>query len=86
MMGPLIERPLIHRDFQSRYPTLLSMYDQELDQSKTIFNQQVAKAHTPKGPCINKNMPPVAGMLHWTQELRERIAGGMEKLRMINHE
>ena len=42
MMGVLIERPLVHRDFQAKYPLLLSMYSQELDQSKAIFNQQVA--------------------------------------------
>ena len=42
MMGLLIERPLVHRDFQAKYPVLLSMYSQELDLSKAIFNQQVA--------------------------------------------
>ena len=42
MMGLLIERPLVHRDFQVKYPLLLSMYSQELDQSKAIFNQQVS--------------------------------------------
>ena len=30
-------------------------------------------------------MPPVAGLLHWTKELKERIGGGMEKLRHLNH-
>jgi dynein heavy chain len=42
MMGLLIERPLVHRDFQAKYPLLLSMYNQELDHSKAIFNQQLA--------------------------------------------
>ena len=35
--------------------------------------------------CINKNMPPIAGALRWSQELRERVSGGMEKLKMICH-
>ena len=46
MMGVLIERPLVHRDFQAKYPLLLTMYDRELDQSKVIFNQQVALARS----------------------------------------
>lgn len=103
MMGSLLERPLVHRDFQTKYPVLLSMYDRELDQTKVIFNQQISQNRSPQvhihictltslihsmslqGPCINKNMPPVAGLLRWTQELRERIGGGMEKLRNISH-
>ena len=85
MMGSLIERPLVHQDFQHKYPILLAMFDQELDNAKLIFDQQVALAQTPSGPVINKNMPYVAGVLRWTQELRDRISQGMEKLQMLNH-
>ena len=42
MMGSIIERPLVHRDFQFKYPLLLTMYDRELDEGKAIFNQQHA--------------------------------------------
>ena len=41
-MGSLIERPLVHRDFQVKYPQLLAMYDRDLDQAKLIYNQQLA--------------------------------------------
>ena len=85
MMGPLIERPLIHKDFLYKYPVLLAMFDQELDDAKKIFDHQMKLAQSPSGPVINKNMPPVAGMLKWAQELRERVGSSMEKLRMINH-
>ena len=56
-MGLLIERPLVHRDFQAKYPLLLSMYSKELDDSKLIFNQQVALARsqqviTPRCLCL----------------------------------
>ena len=85
MMGPLLERPLIHRDFQYKYPILLAMYNDELDQVKEIYDQQMLAARSPSGPIINKNMPPVAGALKWAQELRERLGYGMEKLRAINH-
>ena len=85
MMGPLLERPIIHEDFKHKYSILLSMYNQELEQAKIIFDDQMKAAQSPSGPVINKNMPPVAGALKWAQELRERIGWGMEKLRAINH-
>ena len=85
MMGSLLERPVIHEDFKHKYPVLLSMYNLELDEAKEIFDQQMMAAQSPSGPDINKNMPPVAGLLKWAQELRERIGHNMEKLRAINH-
>ena len=48
MMGSLLERPLIHRDFQAKYPVLLSMYSRELDQGKVIFNQQISHNRSPQ--------------------------------------
>ena len=85
MMGPLLERPIIHEDFKHKYSILLSMYNQELDQAKKIFDEQMKAAESPSGPVINKNMPPVAGVLKWALELRERIGQNMEKLTAINH-
>ena len=85
MMGPLLERPIIHEDFKHKYSILLSMYNQDLDQAKIIFDKQMKAAQSPSGPMINKNMPPVAGVLKWAQELKERIGWSMEKLRAINH-
>lgn len=85
MMGPLLERPIIHEDFKHKYSILLSMYNQDLDQAKVIFDEQMKAAQLSSGPVINKNMPPVAGVLKWALELRERIGWSMEKLRAINH-
>ena len=85
MMGPLLERPLIQRDFHFKYPIVLSMYSEELDQAKVIFDRQMEAIQSVSGPVINKNMPRVAGLLTWTHELKERIGGGMEKLKQINH-
>lgn len=48
MMGSLLERPLVHRDFQAKYPVLLSMYSRELDQGKVIFNQQISHNRSPQ--------------------------------------
>ena len=85
MMGNLLERPLIHKDFQYKYPLLLTMYNQELDDAKKIYDRQLGLKHTPAGPAINKNMPSVAGLLKWSQELRERVDSHMEKMKKVNH-
>lgn len=85
MMGPLIERPLVQKQFQYKYPILLSMYNEELDKAKVIFDRQMEALESPSGPVINKNMPHVAGLLKWTQELTERIGNSMEKMKLINH-
>ena len=85
MMGPLLERPLIQKDFCKKYPILLSMFSKELGVAKVIYDQQMEAVQSPSGPVINKNMPRVAGLLKWSQELTERIGQSMEKLNMINH-
>ena len=85
MMGPLIERPLIQRDFSHKYPILLSMCNKELDSAKLIFDRQMELFRSASGPMINKNMPQVAGLLKWTQELSERIEESIDKLSQINH-
>ena len=85
MMGSLIERPIIQQDFRFKYPILLAEYNKELDQAKMIFDSQMEKVQGTSGPVINKNMPQVAGVLTWSQELRERVFGNMDKLKKINH-
>lgn len=65
---------------------LLDMYSQDLDDAKMILDHQVAHSKTPLGPVLNKNMPQVAGSLIWSQQLRERVANGMEKLRTLDKE
>ena len=49
MVGSLIERPIVHRDFQHKYPILVQWYSQELDDAKSIYDRQLALAKTPKG-------------------------------------
>ena len=85
MLGTLLERPLISRDFQNKYPKLISMYNLELDEAKLIFDRQLLLTQSPEGPVINKNMPYVAGLLKWSKELRDRVDSGMSKLKTINH-
>lgn len=39
-----MERPLITVDAASRYPSLLSMFDEELNSCKVIYNKQLKAA------------------------------------------
>jgi dynein heavy chain len=36
------------------------------------------------GPILNKNMPRVAGMLKWSQELRDRVNSSLDKLKSLD--
>jgi len=69
-LGSLLDRPLIHVDFVNKYPVLLRMFEQELDQCKVIFDTQMSIEQDEGIPPINKNMPHVAGVLKWSNELR----------------
>ena len=84
MMGTLIERPTINQIFEHKYSSLLRMCDEELNAVKRLFVYQQSLQST-SGPILNKNMPKVAGMLRWSQELRERTELTMEKLKTIQH-
>ena len=84
-MGSLLDRPLIKKDFEEKYPTLVAMMNEELDISKEIYDKQMAtKASTGKLP-IHKNMPKVTGGLKWAQDLRERISIPMAYFKHLHH-
>lgn len=85
MMGTLIHRPLVDINFKVKYPILVDMVNDELDLVKKVFDRQLAQAQTPSGPIIHKNMPKVAGLLRWSNELRERSQSAVTKLRALNH-
>ena len=84
MMGTLLERPIIREKFEHKYLILLQMVNQEMDAVKKLFDNQLSLAQT-TGPVINKNMPRVAGVLKWCQEIRERVHLSIDKLRAVNH-
>ncbi len=47
--------------------------------------RQVSLARSATGPVLNKNMPRVAGILQWAQQVRERINSCIQKLRGLDH-
>ena len=77
---------MIHADFEYKYPFLLKMYEEELDEAKMIFDEQMKRADDEGTPPINKNMPHVAGALKWSHELRDRFTKPMQALKLsLNH-
>ena len=86
MMGSLLERPIVHGIFKHNYPILVQICNENLDDAKIIFDQQLARGKTDQGPILNKNMPVVAGILKWCQEMRDRVESFMEKLKDLNDE
>lgn len=60
------------------------MVEEDLDAVKKLYDHQMTLMQT-TGPRLNKNMPKVAGMLKWSQELRERVHLSTDKFRALNH-
>lgn len=85
MMGTLLHRPLIHEKFKNRYPVITKMVDNDLNAVKKLYDHQITSMQGAAGPQLNKNMPKVAGLLRWSQELRERVNLSVDKLRALNH-
>ncbi|XP_069366837.1 dynein axonemal heavy chain 11 [Paralichthys olivaceus] len=72
IFGTLLERPGIHQLFSPNYNMLLTMFNQEIDQCQFILDQH-REALRSGCAVLGKNMPPVAGNLKLSQELRSRI-------------
>ncbi|KAK6302903.1 hypothetical protein J4Q44_G00272580 [Coregonus suidteri] len=72
IFGTLLDRPRINQLFSPNYSTLLGMFNTEIDHCQLILDQQRERL---RSGCavLSKNMPPVAGNLKWSQELRDRI-------------
>lgn len=83
--GPLLDRPVIRNDFESKYPDVLMLYDQELDQSKDIYDEHMRLEEAAGNAPLNKNMPDVAGQLKWSAQLRDRISKPMGSLKHMEH-
>ncbi|KAM9747482.1 dynein axonemal heavy chain 17 isoform 1-T1 [Dama dama] len=85
MYGGLLERPLILAEVVPRYSVMLELFDTELDNTKILYDAQIAASADGNIPPIHKNMPPVAGQLKWSLELQERLEAPMRDLRHIDH-
>lgn len=64
---------------------MLELFDAELDNTKTLYDAQLAASADGNIPPIHKNMPPVAGQLQWSLELEERLEVPRRDLKLIEH-
>ncbi|XP_068610643.1 dynein axonemal heavy chain 9 [Brachionichthys hirsutus] len=85
MFGSLLERPLVAAEALDRYSLLVSMFDEELDRCKLLYDKHVQTAVERGWSPVDKNMPAVAGGLRWAQELQQRIQTPFSKFRHLSY-
>jgi len=70
----ILERPNIIIELEKKYNNLLDLYKQELRTVQMLFLQgkEYIDKKDERSP-LNKNMPPIAATLYWTDSLKERI-------------
>ncbi|XP_076453714.1 LOW QUALITY PROTEIN: dynein beta chain, ciliary-like [Babylonia areolata] len=85
IMGSLLERPLIKKDFEPKYPVVLQMLHDTLDEAKGLYDNQMAIRKARGWAPVHKNMAKISGSLRWAKELRDRITIPMDSFKMLDH-
>ena len=84
-MGSLLEREMIKKDFEPKYPVIVDMMNKELDNTKAMYDAQVATKNAQGWAPVHKNMPKVSGSLRWAKEIRDRISIPMGNFKHLEH-
>ncbi|CAF2910762.1 unnamed protein product [Rotaria sp. Silwood2] len=86
IFGLLLERPMIHHDFEKNYPIILEQVEREMDDAKQIYDEQMDIQQEQGSIQLDRNMPKVAGSLMWAEELKQRYTQPMEQFRAVDNE
>lgn len=86
MMGSLLERPLIKKDFNGKYNQIVKLLNQEIDAIKMIYDKEMKILKETGHITVHKFMPQVSGSLKWAQELRDRIGSSIGSFKHLEHE
>ena len=86
MMGSLLDRPLIKKDFNGKYSRIVELLDQEIDAIKMIYDEEMKILKEKGHITVHKFMPRVSGSLKWAQELRDRINSSIGSFKHLEHE
>lgn len=86
IFGPFLERSSINRDFKTNYSIILQQVEQEMDEAKEIFDNQMDHVQENGSIQLDRNMPKVAGSLMWAEELKQRYSQPMEQFRALENE
>lgn len=84
-MGTLLDREVIRKDFDEKYPKIVQIMHDEFDKAKLIYDEQMLHKKQAGQISLHKNMPKVSGSLKWAKELLDRIAIPMSSFRSIDH-
>ena len=84
IFGTLLDRPIVKIDFDKRYYELVKMLDQEMDDSKIVYDIHVDTQNTMTK--IHKNMPQITGELQWCKEMYERVKQPLLLAATIDHQ
>ena len=79
----ILERPYIVVELEKKYNILLELFKEELRVVHNLFlvGKKQIESKDEKNP-LNKNMPPIAAMLNWTDSLKSRIKEPLEKFKL----
>ncbi|XP_060638089.2 dynein axonemal heavy chain 11 [Anolis sagrei] len=72
ILGYFLEKPVIADAFGQNYNLLLQMFDVELKNCKTLYNEHIKQVDK-RNEIINKNMPFTSGNIKWSREIKARI-------------
>ncbi len=86
IFGSLLDRPIIHHDFENNYLIVLKQIEHEMDDAKQIFDQQIDYQEEHGSIQLDRNMPKVAGSLMWAEEVKQRYTQPMEQFRALENE
>ncbi len=85
-MGTLLDRKTIKNDFDPKYAKIVDRLEEEMDNTKIIYDSQNALRLAKTNLVVHRNMPDVSGGLKWCQELKERITKPMDYFnKLIDH-
>ena len=79
------QRNLIALELSDRMPILVSMLNQEMDESKVIYTKQMGRITETSKASVDRNMPPVSGQLKWAQELKAKMSFSVKSFKDLNH-
>ena len=86
ILGTLLERDTLRNDFDPKYVKIVNILEEEMDETKKIYDEQKLKKDSDQQIAVHRNMPDVSGGLKWCQELRDRISKPMEYFnKLIDH-
>ncbi|KAI3381366.1 hypothetical protein SNEBB_008024 [Seison nebaliae] len=85
VFGNIVERPLIQKEFEAKYPIILTMIDKNIDDVKKIYEEQMEREKIMGKIDLHRAMPKVAGSLRWASELKERLVSAKTGFEAIHH-